>query len=99
MARPFTITLLFAISVCIGSHGAKAADPSAPARDNIPRVWRAISGDKVELDGETYRLHGVVCPAPDTDNGRQAKALLNTFMGGSRNNRPHYLPDHAYRRG
>lgn len=61
---------------------ALAAESGAPAVDNAPRIWRAISGDTLELDGKTYRLRGVDCPEPETSVGRQAKALLNTFLRG-----------------
>lgn len=47
-----------------------------------PPVWAAVSGDEVVLEGETYRLSGVSCPDPDTQEGRAAKALLNTFLRG-----------------
>lgn len=59
-----------------------AQDRTAPAEDNAARVWAAVSGDEVVLDGETYRLSGVSCPGPDTEDGRAAKALLNTFLRG-----------------
>lgn len=55
---------------------------SAASAQEALRVWRALSGDRVELDGTEYRLNGVDCPAPDTDKGRAAKALLNTFLRG-----------------
>lgn len=47
-----------------------------------PPIWAAVSGDELSLDGETYRLSGVSCPDPDTEDGRAAKALLNTFLRG-----------------
>lgn len=56
--------------------------PPSPAIDKQPRVWRALAGDRVELDGTAYDLHGVVCPDPSSDKGRRAKALLNTFLRG-----------------
>ena len=34
----------------------------------------------MELDGETIRLQGVHCPDPTSEPGRDAKALLNTFL-------------------
>ena len=39
-----------------------------------------MSGDRIELDGRTADLRGVDCAAPDTEEGRAAKALLNTFL-------------------
>ena len=57
-----------------------ATDPAAPAVANAPRVWVALSGDRLRLDGTAYRLSGVTCPAPETAPGRAAKALLNTFL-------------------
>ncbi|MEQ8899213.1 MAG: hypothetical protein RID23_19190 [Roseovarius sp.] len=44
--------------------------------------WAAVSGDEMVLDGEAYRLSGVSCPDPETEEGRAAKALLNTFLRG-----------------
>lgn len=68
-------------ALCLGLPlAAQAAETAAPAADNAPRVWRALSGDRLELDGATYRLGGVTCPAPETGAGRAAKALLNTFL-------------------
>lgn len=52
------------------------------AQESGPSVWAAVSGDEVILDGETYRLSGVSCPDPGTEDGRAAKALLNTFLRG-----------------
>ncbi len=57
-------------------------DPAATARDNKPRIWRALSGDLMELDGLSVRVQGITCPSPDTGKGRKAKALLNTFLRG-----------------
>lgn len=56
--------------------------PPSSAIDKVPRVWRALSGDRVELDGVAYDLRGVVCPDPASEQGRRAKALLNTFLRG-----------------
>ncbi|WP_135503941.1 hypothetical protein [Roseovarius aestuariivivens] len=56
--------------------------PPSSAIDRQPRVWRALSGDRVELDGTAYDLKGVVCPDPGGAEGRRAKALLNTFLRG-----------------
>lgn len=56
------------------------ADPSASAQGNQPRIWIALSGDTIELDGQRARLSGVSCAPPDSPDGRTAKALLNTFL-------------------
>lgn len=64
----------------IAALPAAAADPSASAEANQPRIWIALSGDRLELDGQRARLRGVRCARPDTDEGRAAKALLNTFL-------------------
>ena len=58
--------------------------PPSAAIDGRPRIWRALSGDRVELDGTAYDLRGVTCPDPSTARGRRAKALLNTFLKGGR---------------
>lgn len=81
--RSFRLALL-AAAFCLGAIPVQAADPSAPARDNIPRIWRALSGDRVELDGKAFDLHGVTCPAAHSDSGRKAKALLNIFLRGTK---------------
>lgn len=59
-----------------------ASDPAPRAIENEPRIWRALSGDMLELDGTIYRLHGVRCPDMGEKDGRDAKALLNTFLRG-----------------
>lgn len=59
-----------------------ASDPASRAIENEPRIWRALSGDRLELDGTIFRLHGVRCPDLDEEAGRDAKALLNTFLRG-----------------
>lgn len=81
------LCLLLALCLAPVPAVADAPDPTAPARDNVPRIWRALSGDRMELDGREMGLRGVECPAPDSDRGRQAKALLNTFLRGTRNSR------------
>jgi len=58
------------------------SDPFAPAKNNEPRIWSALSGELMLLEGELVWLRGVVCPSVKTDTGRRAKALLNTFLRG-----------------
>lgn len=65
---------------CLGL--ALALPGAGMAQESGPTVWAAVSGDEVRLDGETYRLSGVACPDPETEAGRAAKALLNTFLRG-----------------
>lgn len=67
---------------CLVLPGWGLAQDAAPAEENAARVWVAVSGDKVMLDGKVYRLSGVSCPDPETEDGRAAKALLNTFLRG-----------------
>jgi hypothetical protein len=55
---------------------------ASSAIGNEVRIWRALSGDTMELDGQVVRLRGVSCPDPETADGRAAKALLNTFLRG-----------------
>ncbi|MEM6480513.1 MAG: hypothetical protein AAF922_10350 [Pseudomonadota bacterium] len=69
------------LAICI-AQAVSATDPAPRAIENEPRIWRAISGDMVELDGEIFRLHGVQCPELSVEEGRSAKALLNTFLRG-----------------
>ena len=41
---------------------------------------RAFSGHDIEVGENRFALRGVTCPPPDTDKGRRAKALANTFL-------------------
>ncbi len=41
---------------------------------------RAVSGHDIEIKSHRFRLNGVTCPAPDTERGLEAKALMNTFL-------------------
>ena len=41
---------------------------------------RAISGMELIVDGKRFYLKGLRCPDPETPEGRQAKALLNTML-------------------
>lgn len=66
--------------ICLGL--ALALPGAGMAQGSGPTVWAAVSGDAVRLDGENYRLSGVSCPDPETEAGRAAKALLNTFLRG-----------------
>lgn len=75
-----TLNVLF----CCLALPAAALDDAAPARENEARVWQAISGDEAVLDGERVRLAGIACPDPETEEGRRAKALFNTFLRGGR---------------
>lgn len=81
------LSLITCFALGLGGGMARAADPAAPARDNVPRIWRALAGDRMELDGRSFALRGVACPAPETENGRRAKALLNTYLSGTRHAR------------
>ena len=78
------LLLLSALALAEPAHAVENPDPAAPAIDNVPRIWRALSGDRMELDGKEVQLRGVTCPGPDTDAGRAAKALLNTFLRDGR---------------
>lgn len=69
-------------SVCtITALSASAqTDPAASASNNQPRIWSALSGERIQVDGDVLRLRDVTCAKPTTDAGRNAKALLNTFL-------------------
>lgn len=41
---------------------------------------RAISGMELIVDGHQFYLEGLRCPHPETEEGRRAKALLNTML-------------------
>ncbi len=41
---------------------------------------QAFSGDTIQLGETIFRLDGVECPKSTTPDGRQAKALANTFL-------------------
>ena len=81
-----TFPAIMALCLAFRPSFVNAADPSAPARDNAPRIWQAISGERVELDGQSFYLRGVSCPATTSADGRRAKALLNTFLRGTKYN-------------
>lgn len=87
MQSRFLCHALLSIAFVFSAGTGDAADPSAPARDNVPRIWKALTGDRLELDGQVFSLRGVTCPSPERDRGRQAKALLNTFLLGSKHSR------------
>ncbi|MEM6620185.1 MAG: hypothetical protein AAF631_12925 [Pseudomonadota bacterium] len=58
----------------------------APGVDGLPsearagRETRAITGARLLFTGREVGLAGVSCPPPGTKNGREARALLNTFL-------------------
>ena len=41
---------------------------------------RAYSGHDIEIGGSRFQLRGVTCADPDTEKGKRAKALANTFL-------------------
>ena len=45
---------------------------------------QAISGDTFFANGRAVKVLGVQCPAPDTEDGLQAKQIANTYLSGSR---------------
>ena len=45
---------------------------------------QAISGDTFFANGRAVKVLGVQCPAPDTEEGLQAKRIANTYLSGSR---------------
>ena len=53
---------------------------NASAIDGKVRVWRAISGNEIELDGVRALLTGVTCETPNSEKGRAAKALVNRML-------------------
>ncbi len=76
MIRPAAILFL----LCMTLPVAATANPASSAIQNQPRIWSALSGNRMQIDGYELRLRGVTCAAPATDAGRNAKALLNTFL-------------------
>ncbi|MFT4716140.1 MAG: hypothetical protein ACI861_000348 [Paracoccaceae bacterium] len=44
------------------------------------KVTKAISGNKIIIKNRTMSLKGLSCASPSTEQGRDAKALLNTFL-------------------
>ena len=44
----------------------------------------AVSGDTFFAKGRAVEVLGVRCPAPDTEDGLQAKRIANTYLSGSR---------------
>lgn len=82
--RPVRMVLAGLIACLAGVSFAAGPEPetggAASARANQPRIWIALSGDRIELDGFQVPLADVTCPPADTPEGRDAKALLNTFL-------------------
>lgn len=79
------IVLIGIISLAVGvalfrQQDLPGPDPAAPAIRNQVRICAAVSGDTISLDGHISQLEGVVCPPPDIVAGRDARALLNTFL-------------------
>ncbi len=70
--------------ICILSASGPAVSQSGTVIDNRQLAWKAISGHLMLMRGDLVRLEGVVCPPVDTLDGRNAKALLSTFMRSGR---------------
>ncbi|MCP5074313.1 MAG: hypothetical protein GY947_13625 [Rhodobacteraceae bacterium] len=41
---------------------------------------RAITGDRILFKGQEMKFTDLSCPSPETEAGRDAKALMNTFL-------------------
>ena len=70
------ICLLLAVSAFPSSGGARDYRSIHPLK--------ALSGDLMLIKGQHVRLEGVLCPPVNTIAGRDAKALLNTFLKAGR---------------
>ena len=68
---PFKILSLFCMICGIG-YSASAAEV------------RAISGDTFFANGRAVKVLGLRCPAPDAEDGLQAKRIANIYLSGSR---------------
>ena len=44
--------------------------------------WKALEGDRVNLNGNVMSVHVISCPATTTEAGLDAKRLVNTFLRG-----------------
>jgi hypothetical protein len=45
-------------------------------------TWKALEGDRLNLNGRIMNVHGVVCPSPEQAAGLEAKRLANTYLRG-----------------
>ena len=78
------VLLIHVPVMALGQSETPVPNTTGRAIENEVRIWRALTGDTMELDGRVIRLAGVTCPGIDTEEGRKAKALLNTFLRAGR---------------
>ncbi|MDF1621756.1 hypothetical protein [Pseudothioclava nitratireducens] len=45
-------------------------------------TWKALEGDRLNLNGMIINVHGISCPPPILASGMSAKRLANTFLRG-----------------
>lgn len=45
-------------------------------------TWKALEGDRLNLNGKIMSVHGIYCPPPTQASGLSAKRLSNTFLRG-----------------
>jgi len=72
--------LVFMLLLASPAFAEDPVSPDATAIKGKPRVWKALSGHEIEIDGKRARLAGITCPDPDTPEGRDAKALVNVML-------------------
>ena len=57
-----------------------AASSAAAQEKNM--TWKALEGDRLNLNGRIMQVHGISCPSPRIASGMSAKRLANTFLRG-----------------
>lgn len=73
------------LSVAFLVLGAGASAMADGARRVEQAIWnkvhtKAITGDRILFNGAELLLENLTCPDATTEKGREAKALMNTFL-------------------
>lgn len=55
---------------------------SAAVAQEKNTTWKALEGDRLNLNGRVMSVHGISCPPPSLASGLSAKRLANTFLRG-----------------
>ena len=53
---------------------------SAATAQEKDMTWKALEGDRLNLNGRVMDVHGISCPSPTIASGLNAKRLANTFL-------------------
>ncbi len=55
---------------------------SSAAAQEKDMTWKALEGDRLNLNGKVMSVHGIYCPPSSQPTGLSAKRLSNTFLRG-----------------